>query len=132
MGSRSSITTGSPREPVDRGAGDRPRRARDGGVVGSSRSWPTRVRAFLAGLGSGSYERRKIFWRDDRIERILARDYHPWFAGEIAWCGRGSVSRRRESLDGAIGRTVRARHAGAVGARDFETRGRARWQNWSP
>lgn len=54
-----------------------------------------RVRAFLAGLGeSDGYERRKIFWRGDRIEWMLARGYHGWFAGEIAagrvlWPGLG-------------------------------------------
>ena len=54
-----------------------------------------RVRAFLAGLaGSDSYERRKIFWRGDRIEWMLARGYHAWFADEIAadrviWPGPG-------------------------------------------
>jgi glutathione S-transferase len=54
-----------------------------------------RVRAFLAGLAeSDSFERRKIFWRGDRIEWMLARGYHAWFAGEIAadrvlWPGLG-------------------------------------------
>jgi hypothetical protein len=41
-------------------------------------------RLFLAGLGSGSYERRNIFGRGDRIEWMPARGYHAWFAGEIA------------------------------------------------
>lgn len=30
-----------------------------------------------------SFERTKIFWRGDRIEWLLARGYHEWFAGEI-------------------------------------------------
>jgi hypothetical protein len=28
-------------------------------------------------------ERRKLFWRGDRIEWLLARGYHHWFLGEI-------------------------------------------------
>jgi glutathione S-transferase/RNA polymerase-associated protein len=30
-----------------------------------------------------SFERRKIFWRGDRIEWLLARGFHDWFWGEI-------------------------------------------------
>ena len=30
-----------------------------------------------------SFEREKIFWRGDRIEWLLARGFHDWFAGEI-------------------------------------------------
>ena len=29
-------------------------------------------------------ERRRIFWRGDRIEWLLARGFHPWFFKEIA------------------------------------------------
>jgi glutathione S-transferase len=44
-----------------------------------------RVRVFLAReMKSGRYERRKIFWRGDRIEWMLARGYHGWLSGEIA------------------------------------------------
>jgi glutathione S-transferase len=55
----------------------------------------TRVRQFLAGVaGDDGHERRNIFWRGDRIEWMLARGYHGWFAGEIAagrvlWPGLG-------------------------------------------
>lgn len=54
-----------------------------------------RVKGFLAEfLESESHERRKIFWRGDRIEWMLARGYHDWFMGEIAadrvlWPGLG-------------------------------------------
>ena len=54
-----------------------------------------RVRAFIvAFLRGDAHERRKIFWRGDRIEWMLARGYHDWFAGEIAagrvlWPGLG-------------------------------------------
>lgn len=30
-----------------------------------------------------SFEREKIFWRGDRIEWLLARGFHDWFAGEV-------------------------------------------------
>lgn len=44
--------------------------------------------------GDPDVERRKIFWRGDRIEWVLARGYHDWFAREIAahrviWPGLG-------------------------------------------
>ena len=54
-----------------------------------------RVKAFLAEfLESDSHERRKIFWRGDRLEWMLARGYHDWFMGEVAadrvlWPGLG-------------------------------------------
>lgn len=53
------------------------------------------MKAFLAAFIQGdSHERRKIFWRGDRIEWMLARGFHDWFAGEIAaerviWPGLG-------------------------------------------
>ncbi|HEU4727826.1 MAG TPA: glutathione S-transferase family protein [Kofleriaceae bacterium] len=59
-----------------------------------------RVRAFLVrDMKSDRYERRKIFWRGDRIEWMLARGYHDWLAGEIAagrvlWPGPGIPSPR--------------------------------------
>jgi glutathione S-transferase len=44
-----------------------------------------RVRVFLAReMKSERYERRKIFWRGDRIEWMLARGHHGWLTGEIA------------------------------------------------
>ena len=54
-----------------------------------------RTKAFLAGFLQGdTHERRKIFWRGDRLEWMLARGYHGWFLGEIAagrvlWPGLG-------------------------------------------
>ena len=32
---------------------------------------------------TSNFERRKIFWRGDRIEWLLARGFHDWFLGEI-------------------------------------------------
>jgi hypothetical protein len=46
-----------------------------------------RARDFVIGLKdrkNGEVERRKIFWRGDRIEWMLARGYHDWFFREIA------------------------------------------------
>lgn len=54
-----------------------------------------RVKAFLAVFVKADvHERRKIFWRGDRIEWMLARGYHDWFVGEITagrvlWPGLG-------------------------------------------
>jgi glutathione S-transferase len=54
-----------------------------------------RVKTFLTEFAAGdTHERRKIFWRGDRIEWVLARGFHHWFAGEIAadrvlWPGLG-------------------------------------------
>jgi hypothetical protein len=54
-----------------------------------------RTAAFMTGFTQGDrYERRKIFWRGDRIEWMLARGYHGWLMGEIAggrvlWPGLG-------------------------------------------
>lgn len=51
-----------------------------------------RARHFVANIDSAGLERRKIFWRGDRIEWMLARGYHDWFFQEIreqrvAWPG---------------------------------------------
>jgi glutathione S-transferase len=54
-----------------------------------------RARRFLVEFLRGDeHERRRIFWRGDRIEWLLARGYHEWFVGEIAagrvlWPGSG-------------------------------------------
>ncbi len=54
-----------------------------------------RVKAFLGGFGSAdTHERRKIFWRGDRLEWLLARGYHQWLVREIEedrvlWPGLG-------------------------------------------
>jgi glutathione S-transferase len=58
-----------------------------------------RTRAYLKGTaGDADIERRRIFWRGDRIEWILARGYHAWFVGEIEagrviWPGLGIPGR---------------------------------------
>jgi glutathione S-transferase len=57
-----------------------------------------RTKAYLGQDLSGlDVERRKIFWRGDRIEWILARGYHAWFMreieeGRVLWPGLGVPS----------------------------------------
>jgi glutathione S-transferase len=53
-----------------------------------------RARAYLADIGARNLERRKLFWRGDRLEWILARGYHDWFVreireGRVIWPGLG-------------------------------------------
>lgn len=64
-----------------------------------------RVSGFMAeflgaGQGGKQHERRKIFWRGDRIEWMLARGHHAWLMGEISagrvmWPGLGIPAPRR-------------------------------------
>jgi glutathione S-transferase len=42
-----------------------------------------RARDFVADLKTRDVERRRIFWRGDRIEWMLARGFHAWFFKEI-------------------------------------------------
>lgn len=42
-----------------------------------------RLRAYFSDLDARGIERRKIFWRGDRIEWLLARGFHEWLLGEI-------------------------------------------------
>jgi glutathione S-transferase len=42
-----------------------------------------RARDFVADLEGRDVERRRIFWRGDRIEWMLARGFHDWFGKEI-------------------------------------------------
>ncbi len=42
-----------------------------------------RTREFMKSLSEGDYERRKIAWRGDRIEWMMANGYHDWLLGEI-------------------------------------------------
>ena len=42
-----------------------------------------RAREFLATLAQADVETRRIFWRGDRIEWLLARGFHEWFFEEI-------------------------------------------------
>ncbi|MCC6552982.1 MAG: glutathione S-transferase family protein [Polyangiaceae bacterium] len=53
-----------------------------------------RALADAASTGGGDLERRRIFWRGDRIEWLLARGFHRWLGGEIEagrviWPGLG-------------------------------------------
>lgn len=58
-----------------------------------------RAKTFMASMirgakGEDTHERRKIFWRGDRIEWVLARGHHDWFVKEIQkgrtlWPGLG-------------------------------------------
>jgi glutathione S-transferase len=43
-----------------------------------------RTAVFLKALSSSTHERRRIFWSGDRIEWLLSRGFHEWFAKEIA------------------------------------------------
>jgi glutathione S-transferase len=42
-----------------------------------------RARSYMARITETDLERRRIFWRGDRIEWILARGFHQWFFREI-------------------------------------------------
>jgi len=42
-----------------------------------------RTVGYMQEFMSGSHERRKLFWRGDRIEWLLSRGYHDWFFQEI-------------------------------------------------
>lgn len=42
-----------------------------------------RLKAFFAARDLSRYERRKIFWRGDRIEWLLAAGFHEWLLQEI-------------------------------------------------
>jgi glutathione S-transferase len=51
-----------------------------------------RAREYVANLSERDIEKRRIFWRGDRIEWVLARGFHAWFFNEIrerrvAWPG---------------------------------------------
>jgi glutathione S-transferase len=51
-----------------------------------------RARDFVVSLNARDFERRRIFWRGDRIEWMLARGFHRWFfdeieEGRVAWPG---------------------------------------------
>jgi len=43
-----------------------------------------RTRAYVVKLKTLDLERRRIFWRGDRIEWLLAHGFHDWFMREIA------------------------------------------------
>ena len=51
-----------------------------------------RAREFIANPKNTEVEKRRIFWRGDRIEWLLARGYHDWFfneirQGRVLWAG---------------------------------------------
>lgn len=60
-----------------------------------------RTKAYLAGTrGNDDIERRKIFWRGDRIEWMLASGQHQWFMreieqGRVLWPGLGIPAARK-------------------------------------
>ena len=60
-----------------------------------------RVKAFLSTYATvDAHERKKIFWRGDRIEWMLARGQHRWFlqeieAGRVLWPGLGVPAPRK-------------------------------------
>lgn len=43
-----------------------------------------RTAKMLKTLSSANHERRRLFWSGDRLEWLLARGFHDWFAKEIA------------------------------------------------
>jgi glutathione S-transferase len=43
-----------------------------------------RTAEFLKQLGSADHERQRLFWSGDRLEWLLSRGFHQWFATEIA------------------------------------------------
>jgi hypothetical protein len=42
-----------------------------------------RARAYMAQMQDNDIEKKRIFWRGDRIEWMLARGFHGWFFKEI-------------------------------------------------
>jgi hypothetical protein len=42
-----------------------------------------RARDYVAHMNERDLERKRIFWRGDRIEWILARGFHSWFFKEV-------------------------------------------------
>jgi glutathione S-transferase len=42
-----------------------------------------RTATFMKTLSSSTHERRRLFWSGDRIEWLLSRGFHDWFANEI-------------------------------------------------
>lgn len=56
------------------------------GVLGQSPLFQEdaqRTRAFLKSFSPETHENRKIAWRGDRIEWLLAKGFHEWFFNEI-------------------------------------------------
>jgi glutathione S-transferase len=43
-----------------------------------------RTASFLKTLSSSNHERQRLFWSGDRMEWLMARGFHAWFAREVA------------------------------------------------
>jgi len=57
-----------------------------------------RARAYMAHIRDTDIEKKRIFWRGDRMEWILARGFHTWFfkeidQGRVLWPGRALPAR---------------------------------------
>jgi len=67
-----------------------------------------RARDYVASMKDRDIEKRRIFWRGDRIEWMLARGFHAWFFNEIkedrvAWPGPALPAPMRIECRGASG-----------------------------
>lgn len=59
-----------------------------------------RTKQYIASVDPADIERKKIFWRGDRLEWLLARGFHGWLVreieeGRVLWPGLGIPSRAR-------------------------------------
>ena len=63
-----------------------------------------RARDYVARMQNRDLEKKRIFWRGDRIEWILARGFHPWFFKEI---NEGRVLWPGPALPAPLNRGVR-------------------------
>jgi hypothetical protein len=62
----------------------------------------------VLGMKDRDIEKRRIFWRGDRIEWMLARGFDAWFFNEIgedrvAWPGPGVPAPLAAAKAGAVG-----------------------------
>ena len=67
-----------------------------------------RARDYVASMKDRDIEKRRIFWRGDRIEWMLARGFHAWFFNEIkedrvAWPGPALPAPMKIECRGASG-----------------------------
>jgi glutathione S-transferase len=66
-----------------------------------------RTRDFVINLKDRDIEKRRIFWRGDRIEWLLARGFHAWFFNEIkedrvAWPGPALPAPMKLDTEGGV------------------------------
>ena len=66
-----------------------------------------RARDYVVNLKDRDIEKRRIFWRGDRIEWILARGFHAWFfneikEGRVAWPGPASPAPMKLDAKGGL------------------------------